>query len=82
MQFNIKNRNGPGRIAEVAINNKKIVTPNILYINTKRFKAPEFADILISNESVKTDKPSLIFTGKLVLKRKIEDSCIRGLSYC
>ena len=35
------------------------MTPNILFVNTHRFKAPEFADILLSNTDLKTGKPVL-----------------------
>lgn len=58
MQFNVKKRDGPARIGEFTIENKKIITPNILFVNTNRFKAPEFAEILLTNTILKSKKPS------------------------
>ena len=72
MQFSVKKRNGPARIAELTVNRKKIITPKILFVNTQRFKAPEFADFLLTNDNKKTEKPSLEFSGKLGLQRIIE----------
>ncbi len=69
MEFNVKKRDGPSRIGELKINIEKIITPNLLYLDTKRFKAPEFANILITNENKKTTKPILIFSEKLLIKR-------------
>ena len=59
MQFQVKSRDGPARIGELLIENKKIVTPNILFIDTKRFKAPSFADFLITNIDFVSKKPSI-----------------------
>ena len=59
MQFNVKQRDGPSRIGELLIDNKQVVTPNILYVNTDRFKAPNFADIITTNTKGRKDKPSL-----------------------
>jgi len=69
MQFKIRKRDGPSRIGEVIINQKEIKTPNIFYINTRRFKAPDFADIFLTNEKNTTKKPSLKFSGNLLLQR-------------
>ena len=59
MQFNIKYRDGPARIGELLVNDKKIITPTIAFIHTPRFKAPDFADFLITNDNLKTEKPAL-----------------------
>ena len=78
MQFSVKKRNGPAKIAELTVNRNKITTPNILFVNTQRFKAPEFADFLLTNDNKKTEKPSLKFSGKLVLQRiteKLDGNC-------
>jgi len=50
MQFNVKKRYGPARIGELSVDDKRVVTPNILFVDTTRFKAPNFADILITNK--------------------------------
>ena len=59
MFFKIKRRDGPARIGELLVNKSKIITPNILFVNSKRFKAPDFADILITNNDSKKVKATL-----------------------
>ena len=51
----IKQRDGPARYTMLEIKNKKVKTPNIFFINTNRFKAPDFSDITISNQGKKDD---------------------------
>jgi len=69
MKFSVKKRDGPARIGELEVNLKKIITPNILFVNTQRFKAPVFADILITNKNIKIKKSKLLFLGSLLIKR-------------
>ncbi len=59
MQFNIKYRDGPARIGELQVKDKKITTPTIAFIDTSRFKAPGFADFLITNNNFELKKPAL-----------------------
>jgi len=59
MKYIVKNRDGPARTGHILIDNNKILTPNILFIDNKRFSAPTFADIVISNDSSKTKKPNI-----------------------
>ena len=72
MQFWAIKRDGPARFGEFTIDDVEIKTPNILFLNTKRFNSPKFANILITNVKNKTKKPVLNFPEKLILKR-IED---------
>ena len=74
MRFKVKKRDGPARIGEVIIDKKEIKTPNILYINTKRFKAPKFAEIFLTNKKNKTKNPSLKFSEKLLLLKKKDNN--------
>lgn len=71
MQFRIKAKDGPARTGEISIDKEKIVTPNILFLDTPRFKAPDFADILLS-KSNNTKKPVLKVKDEEVLKNLIE----------
>jgi len=57
MSFIVKKQDGNARIGEFIINKNKIVIPNISYVNTNRFKAPEFSDIVVTK--IKTKKPVL-----------------------
>ena len=59
MRFEVKIRDGPARIGELLIEDKTVITPNIFFVNTSRFKAPNFADILITNDNLKTEKTTL-----------------------
>jgi len=68
MKFNIKKRNGPARIGEFTFNDKKIITPNILFVDTSRFKAPDFADFLLTSNETNGQDP--------VINVKDDDSCI------
>lgn len=72
MEFNVKKKDGPARIGELKANVEKIITPNILFINTQRFKAPEFANFLLTNEKKALKKPTLKFSNKLSIQ-KIEE---------
>jgi archaeosine synthase len=63
MQFRIHARDGPARIGELYIDNHKIPTPSLLFIDTPRFPAPDIATIKISTKqpSQKEAVPTLIF---------------------
>lgn len=49
MKHFVKKRDGPARLKELQIKNKTVETPNIVFINTKRFPAPNHAELTISN---------------------------------
>jgi len=59
MNFRVHNRDGPARIGQLTIDEKIVVTPNILFLHTSRCKAPEFSDILLTNETRKTKIPTI-----------------------
>ena len=50
MQFNVTKRDGPGRIGTLTIKEKKFTTPNILFLNTQRFSAPDFSEAILLKE--------------------------------
>ena len=54
MNFRVHNRDGPARIGQLTIDEKIVVTPNILFLHTSRCKSPEFSDILLTNGTRKT----------------------------
>ena len=68
MLFKVIERDGPARIGEAIIDKIEIKTPNILFLNTKRFKSPSFASILITNIKIKSKKPILRFSENLLLQ--------------
>ena len=55
MEYFIKQRDGPARYGFLKIKNKNVKTPNIFFIETNRFKAPNFSDLTISNKGKKDD---------------------------
>ena len=71
MLLNVKKRDGPARIGELLVDNKRVVTPNILFVNTTRFKAPHFADILITNNKRPKYKPTLQISNYFVYPKDI-----------
>jgi len=66
MQFSIRQRDGPARIGELNLEKKKIKTPNIFFVNTKRFKAPDFAEIHLPKQ---IEKESHVISSEDELKK-------------
>ena len=73
MQFSVNKRDGPARIGELVIKDKRVITPNILFVNTSRFKAPGFADFIITNKDLKTKKPTLKILGSMFSSPHVKD---------
>ena len=59
MNFLVHNRDGPARIGQLIIDDKEVVTPNIFFIDSTRSKASEFSDIILTNKTRKTKKPTI-----------------------
>jgi archaeosine synthase len=71
MKFCVKKRNGPARTGEFSINNKKIFTPEILFFSTNRFKPPNIAKILISDNKNNFEKPVIQISKQFVYPKEI-----------
>ncbi len=56
MDIKIKARDGPSRICELSYKNNKLLTPNILFLDTSRFKSPKSSDILLKRKINKEKK--------------------------
>jgi len=69
--FSIKNRDGPSRLGKITIEKTEVITPNIFFLNTNRLKAPKFADIILTNNDAKIDKPKLKNFNKSFLEKPI-----------
>jgi archaeosine synthase len=65
LRFIIKNRDGPSRIGELSIKDRKLITPNLLFIDDCRFKAPNFAESVITNKIIRDNRINLIISNKL-----------------
>ena len=74
MEFTVTHRDGPARIGELTVADKKVITPNILFVHTPRFHAPAFADIHITNTNHKHKKPTLRVHRSLFLPSEPEDT--------
>ncbi|PNX50281.1 MAG: hypothetical protein BV456_07195 [Thermoplasmata archaeon M8B2D] len=59
MNFIIRERDGPARLGTFILNGEKVITPNILFVDTDRFNAPDFAEITITNNNRSFKKPVL-----------------------
>ena len=59
MNFRVHNRDGPARIGQLIINDTKVVTPNIFFLDSPRYKASEFSDIILTSRTRKTKKPTI-----------------------
>jgi archaeosine synthase alpha-subunit len=59
MNFRVQNRDGPARIGQLFIDEENVVTPNILFLDSPRCKAPEFSDIILTNKTKITKKPTI-----------------------
>jgi len=59
MNFLVHNRDGPARIGQLIIDDKKVVTPNIFFLDSPRWKASEFSDIILTNKTRKIKKPTI-----------------------
>ena len=59
MYVSVTQRDGPGRICQISLKNKKIETPNIIFIKTKRYKIPAFAELIFSNYDYLGNKMSI-----------------------
>ena len=60
MQFNITKNNGPARIGELKIDNHKVTTPNILFLDSNRFELPSFAELVLSRNKEDSAMPEII----------------------
>ena len=61
MQYRVKVKDELAKIGELTLNDKKIITPNILSVKTNLFNAFDKADIILSNDVIKTNKPVFKF---------------------
>jgi len=82
MNFRVQYRDGPARIGQLSISEQNVVTPNILFVHTKRCMAPEFAEILLTNKTIKTVKPAVhIHNSLFSLEKTISQKTITEDSY-
>ncbi len=59
MQFITNKSDGLARNGICTINEKKVNTPLIFYLETECSPAPSFADVLLTTDQIKTKKPTL-----------------------
>ena len=77
MDLIIKARDGPARICAMQINQNTVITPNILFLKTSRFKTPESADILLTAKNKNTKKTPIKL--KNIYKKDIRDIVSIGI---
>ncbi|MFO7677316.1 MAG: archaeosine synthase subunit alpha [Thermoplasmatota archaeon] len=74
MQYSVKKSDGPARIGEMICNKKKVITPSLAFLNTKRYPAPLYADMQLSNCNSDTNKPNIEVGSSIFSSSKI-NSC-------
>jgi archaeosine synthase len=72
--FEVLKRNGLARSGNWLIEeqDKEVKTPNILFLNTNRIKAPEEAEVLIMDSKATSDKPYITSGHSLFLNQEDE----------
>ena len=70
--FEVLNRNGLARSGKWLMEDQKreVNTPNIIFINTERIKAPDEAEIIIVDEKMECEKPHIRSGRSLFLNHK------------
>ncbi|MEF8879409.1 MAG: archaeosine synthase subunit alpha [Candidatus Thermoplasmatota archaeon] len=59
VKLKVKKRDGSALLGEMSIGKQTVLTPNILFPLTDRYKTPDFADIILTTEEKKEGKTSL-----------------------
>lgn len=74
--FEVIKRSGLARLGkwQINANEKKVRTPNILFINAKEIDTPNEAEMLISEKEPNRDKPYIISTSSLFVNSENEVS--------
>ena len=70
MQFHVHYKDGPARTGLLFLDKSEVPTPGILFLHTTRLRAPSFAEILLTDASVITKKPSIRIGHSLFLSEK------------
>jgi len=74
MQLNIIKRDGPARTGELTIKNNIVRIPNIIFIDTNRLQAPDFAEVTITNIKEGTKKPKITISESLFSQNQVKKS--------
>ena len=70
MNFQVHDKDGPARTGSLSLEKKEVTTPAILFLHTIRNKAPSIAEILLTNTSLNTKKPSIRIDGSIFSSEK------------
>ncbi|MFH1101300.1 MAG: archaeosine synthase subunit alpha [Methanobacteriota archaeon] len=85
MQYSVLKRDGPARIGNLTLNTTSITTPSIAFVHTSRCPSPEFADLLLTNDNEKHEKPAIHVLGSIFSpepsKKTVDESLTQYLIY-
>jgi archaeosine synthase len=70
MKFQVHHKDGPARTGLLFLEQTEVPTPGVLFLQTTRHRAPSFAEILFTNTSMKTKKPSIRVDGSIFSSEK------------
>ncbi len=78
MDFQVKLRDGPARIGHFLHDEKTIITPNFLFIQTNRCRPPAFSEIILTQQTKKSNKPAIIIGDSIfsTKNKKHKDLCL------
>jgi archaeosine synthase len=66
MQFKLDKTDEIAQTGKIRINDEEIKTPNIIFLNTNRFKSPDFAEITITDLNKNSKNQNCIFIDKSI----------------
>lgn len=81
--FEVIKRWGLARIGKWSIEeqNAEVTTPNTFFVKTDRIEAPAEAELLISNQRLKTNKPLIIDKGSVFCSERMKDEDVIDEDY-
>ncbi len=74
--FEVLTRCGIGRIGRWSLDDKRVGTPNVLFISTDRIEPPEDAELLLTSKPIKSKKISLVDSGSFFSRKSLEGNVI------
>ena len=76
MDFRLQNTDGPAQSGILSCNDGVIETPNILFIQTKRYSAPDFAQILLTKEKQRAHTPQFIIGNNIFTESPLDTNTV------
>lgn len=72
MDFRLQNTDGPAQYGLLQHENRSVETPNLLFIQTKRYESPPFAEMILTKEKQDSDKFSIQIGRNVFAEQNLE----------